>query len=107
MKRYIRSSEYSNELRGEDMIAALENMEVGTPVLVDSGNGRYIQTIYVGISDIQYRTAFCFYDGSGLSGNFGLSPKYIRENPDSVSIVLDDNDPGKVATLLKQLNSDM
>lgn len=105
MKRYIRSSEYSNELRGEDMITTLKNMEVGTPVLVNPGSG-YTQAIYVGISEIQYRTAFCFYDGSGLSGNFGLSPKYIKENPDKVSIVLDDNDPNKVAALLRQLNSD-
>ena len=107
MKRYIRSSNQPNALYGEDMVAALENMEVGTPLLVDAGNGEYIQALYAGVAEIQYRTAFQFYDGSGLSGSFGLSAKYIKNNSDKVSIILNDNDPGKVAKLTKEMNSDV
>jgi hypothetical protein len=107
MKRYIKSSKYSDELYGNDMIAELENMEVGTPLLVNSGNGKYIQALYAGVGEIQYRTAFTFFDGSGIAGSFGLSAKYIRENPDTVSIVLNDNDPNKVAELIRQMNSNV
>ena len=107
MKRYIKSSEYSDELYGNDMIAELENMEVGTPVLVNAGDGNYIQTIYAGVKEIQYRTTFTFFDGSGVSGSFGLSAKYIRENPDNVSMILNDNDPNKVAALIRQMNSNV
>ena len=93
----------SNILTGRDMISALEGLEIGTPVLVDAGTGEYIQAIYEGIGDIQYRTAYMFYDGSGISGTFGLSKKFILENPGVVSIILDDNDPTKVAGLLDNI----
>jgi len=95
----------SNVLTGKDMIATLDSLEVGTPLLVDAGNGDYIQAIYQGIGDIQYRTAYMFYDDSGISGSFGLSKKFILENPGVVSMILDDNDPTKVSKLLQGINS--
>ena len=99
----INATSYAFAISGEDMISTLDSLEVGTPVLVDAGTGNYTQAIYQGIGDIQYRTAYMFYDGSGISGTFGLSKKFILENPGAVSMVLDDNDPTKVADLLNTI----
>ncbi|MBO4542767.1 MAG: hypothetical protein J5725_06240 [Bacteroidales bacterium] len=99
----INATSYAFAISGEDMISTLDSLEVGTPVLVDAGTGNYTQAIYQGIGDIQYRTAYMFYDGSGISGTFGLSRKFILENPGTVSMVLDDNDPTKVADLLNTI----
>lgn len=95
----------NNVLTGRDMLSELDALEIGTPVLVDAGTGEYIQAIYQGIGDIQYRTAYMFYDGSGFNGTFGLSKRFILENPNTVSMILDDNDPVKVSRLLKRINS--
>jgi len=95
----------SEVLTGQDMVDALDSLEPGTPVLIDDGVGRYIQVIYMGIGEVQYQTVFQFYDGSGISGTFGFSAKFIVNNPDKVSIILDDNDPAKVTKLLEDVNA--
>lgn len=107
MKYYIKASHTTdNAFYGSDVITILDDLSSGTPVLVDCGNGTYIQTIYMGVGEIQYRPAYMFYDGSGISGTFGLSAKYIRESGDAVSIILDNNEPTVVARLLKELSED-
>ena len=105
MKRYIRSSIRPESLSGNDMIATLDNMEVGTPLLIDVGTGTYEQVIYVGVGEVQSQTTYEFFDGSALSGTFATTKRFIRNNPDRVSIILNDNDPVEVADLLDQLHS--
>jgi len=92
-----------NFITGKEMVATLDNLEVGTPILLDYGKGEYDQVIFQGEGDIQYRTAYMFYDGSGLNGTFGLSRQYILGNPGLISMILDDNDPNEVSRLLKQI----
>ena len=90
-------------LTGKNMIQTLDSLAVGTPLLIDVGTGEYTQVIYQGVAEIQYRTAYMFYDGSGIDGTFGETKRFILDNPGTVSMILDDNDPVEVSRLLKEI----
>lgn len=88
-----------SELSGKSMVDALNTMDVGTPLLINPGTGKYIQALYVGQSEIQSQVAYRFFDGSGVDGTFGQTKRFIMNNQDRVSMILDDNDPAEVAKL--------
>lgn len=90
-------------ITGKEMVKTLDSLSEGTPLLIDVGTGEYTQVIYMGIGEVQYQPAYLFYDGEGVNGQFGETKRFILNNPGTVSIILDDNDPSEVSKLLKDI----
>ena len=87
---------------GQDAVNVLNSLDVGTPLMVQTGPGLpYEQVIYVGTGDVRGTQALRFYDGRALGGTFGLSPRFISNG--TVKVKLNDNDPLELAPLLKSL----
>ena len=90
---------------GDEAVNKLIHMEIGTPLKVKTGYSDFIQAIFMGIKDIQSCESFVFFTDEGLTGAFGLSAKFIRNNTEQVQFKFNDNDPVEVARLLEIIKS--
>ena len=68
-----------------------------------SDNVPYKQCIYCGMQEVQYREAYGFFDGSGLTGTFAFSKKFILNN-ETIKFKFNDNDTDELAMLLNKIN---
>lgn len=72
----------------------------GTPLRIKiSSTVDYKQVIYMGFGDGKFN----FFDGQGISGYFQLSTNWFIERKDKPMLDFENNDPVKVAKLLKEL----
>ena len=99
--------EESKEIKvysGNEIVDLLSKMEKGTPLkMTCTSKENYKQCLYVG----KERTPLgliehTFFDGSGLSGLFKFSERFMVNNSKTVKITIDDNDAVEVTRLIQK-----
>ena len=66
---------------GKEAVLVIRKLQKGMPVQIKlPNNTEYMQTLYVGVQEVQGRQAHNFYDGTALSGMFALSENFIANN---------------------------
>lgn len=90
---------------GSKAVEELEKLEKGMPLRVKvRAEGDFTQAIYMGKAEVQNREVYNFFTGDGLTGMFGLSPNFIKNNPD-IEITFDANDMmevGRLAAMIRK-----
>lgn len=93
-------SENKEEIAGQEVIDILKDSRVGIPLKIKmTQNKEYKQVLYNGNNN----GTFYFYDGDGIGEVFGFTARFIVNNPDRIKFKFNDNDPAKVAELIKSL----
>lgn len=98
-------SNNKHELYCQDAINILNNTAEGVPLKVKMNDYlEWKQCIFIGSRYDNNRkdNIFRFFDGSGVTGTFDFSQKYISNN-DKIKFKFNDNDPTETAFLLNYI----
>lgn len=86
--------------KAERILNNLQQLSIGTPLIIKVNHNRK-QSIFCGVKEVQGQFSYMFFDGRGLDGLFGLTPRYIKENIDNIELIFNENNPTTVAKLNK------
>lgn len=98
-------SNTSDELFGDELVKLLKNTANGIPLKLKlSDTLDWKQVIYMGeeFDSDRKQNTFRFFDGSGVSGIFTLSERFILNNK-AIKAKFNDNEPGETAFLINYL----
>lgn len=85
-----------------DIIGQLNKLMIGTPLKIRLNSFIWKQCILSG----KEGSVYYFFDGSGITGEFALSERFINDKSNNVQINLDDNNPIEVTKLLDIFNNE-
>lgn len=101
--KIVESIKASHITTGNNIIQKLDKLKVGTPLKIRTYSyDDFEQVIYLGKQEIQNRESYTFFNGSGVTGYFGLTKQFILNNK-QVEFKFDDNDTSEVAFLLNYI----
>ena len=93
-------NEIKTPLTKEKAIKWLDNADIGIPVVICYNKDLRVTALYVGVND---KGQYEFYDDSGITGIFALTPSYIQNSDIMLDMLREDEELCIIADLIKKV----